>query len=115
MPIQQKSTIWENLGKIYILFCFDQNFNFLHYNQHKNLLTECHKAHSNLLPKFHFSIWHMHNFIYSAKISRLLSVRQKRKTLSLLRQCLMINEPASDLKKRANVNKPLQNIHIFTH
>jgi hypothetical protein len=32
------------------------------------LLTECHKAHSNLLPKFHFSIWHKHNFAYLAKV-----------------------------------------------
>jgi hypothetical protein len=30
-------------------------------------LTECIEAHSNLLPKYYFSIWHNHAFAYSAK------------------------------------------------
>jgi hypothetical protein len=28
-----------------------------------DILTKCLKAHSNFLPKFHFSIWHKHNFV----------------------------------------------------
>jgi hypothetical protein len=42
------------VGRIYSLFCFDQTFYFLLYNQGKHLLTECHDAHSNLLPNFYF-------------------------------------------------------------
>jgi hypothetical protein len=54
-------------------------------------MTECHKAHFNLLPKFHFSIWHNHNFAYLARVSRLLSIRQKY--FVSLRQCHMFYEP----------------------
>jgi hypothetical protein len=93
LPIQQKSPIWENLGRISSLFCSDKNFNFSLYNQGKYLLTECRKAHSNLLPKFHFAIRYEHNFAYSAKVEGIV----------LLRHCLVFYEPAFGRKGSAKI------------